>query len=98
MPACTSIHKSSKSKAIKQTISVSCLLHLLIFGACGNLMTQVSAVVGKAMLAQDIIKVLSFVKFQENYTYGQVTACNGGKANPLFKTQTAMIPLCKNTM
>jgi len=57
-------------------------------------MTQVHAVVDNAMLAQDIIKVLSFAKFQENYKYGQVTACLGWEGNlPLFKTQTAMNPL-----
>lgn len=79
MPACTSVHKNSESKAIKQTISICCSLPPLIFGARENLVTQVSAVVDKAMLAQDTIKVLSFVKFQENYTYGQGTACIDGE-------------------
>lgn len=63
----------------KSPISVPCSLHPLIFGAYGNPMMQVSAMVDKAMLVQNTTKVLSFVKFQENYSYGQVTACIRGK-------------------
>lgn len=55
MPACISIHKKSELKAMRQIISVSCLLHVLIFGT--NLIAYVRAEADKLMLAQDLVEI-----------------------------------------
>lgn len=56
-------------------------------------MMHISAVVDNAMLVQNIIKILSFVKFQE--ISGQVTACIREKQIPTVQNSKSYVSIMK---